>query len=93
MTKNPHLLLIANTLEVSPALTHQNNSSLRIWYKKYNAWNEAVAKLEELKLADKGVLSDVGSTELINLFAGRAYWHSHIKKGFRDIQNYKLMVE
>ena len=93
MTKNPHLLLIATTLEVSPALTHQNDSSLRMWYKKYNAWNEAVAKLEELKLAGKGVLSDVGSTELINIFAGRAYWHSHIKKGFRDIQNYKLMVE
>ena len=70
VTKNPHLLLIANALEVSPALTHRNDSSLRVWYKKYNAWNDAVAKLDELKSAGKWMLSDTGSTELINLFAG-----------------------
>ena len=93
VTRNPQLVLIANALEVDPALTHRNDSSLRMWYKKYNAWNDAVAKLDELKAANQWTLPDIGRTELINLFAGRAYWHSHIKKGFRDIHNYKSMVE
>jgi hypothetical protein len=49
--------------------------------------------LDGLKSANQWTLLDVGHSELINLFAGRAYWHSHIKKAFRDIHNYKLMVE
>ena len=93
VTKNPQLVLTANALEVDPALTHRNDSSLRMWYKKYNAWNDIVVKLEGLKSANQWTLPDIGRTELINLFAGRAYWHSHIKKAFRDIHNYKLMVE
>ncbi|KAF8805712.1 hypothetical protein BYT27DRAFT_7103959 [Phlegmacium glaucopus] len=64
-----------------------------MWYKKYNAWNDAVARLDGLRSANQWTLPDIGRTELINLFSGRAYWHSHIKKGFRDIHNYKLMVE
>jgi hypothetical protein len=92
VTKNPQLVLIANELEVDPALTHRNDPSLRVWYKKYNALIAAAAKLDELKSANKWTLPDIGQTELINLFAGRAYWHSHIKKAFRDIHNYKLMV-
>jgi hypothetical protein len=78
---------------VDPALTHRNDSSLRMWYNKYNAWNDAVAKLEELKSANQWTLQDIGRTELINLFAGRSYWHSHVKKAFKDIHNYKPMVE
>jgi len=35
--KNPQLVLIATALEVDLTLTHQNDSSLRMWYKKYNA--------------------------------------------------------
>jgi hypothetical protein len=93
VNKNPQLVLIANALEVDPTLTHRNDSSLRMWYKKYNACNDAAAKLDGLKSANQWTLPDVGHTELINLFAGRAYWHSHIKKAFRDIHNYKLMVE
>jgi len=64
-----------------------------MWYWKYNAWNEAIAKLEGLKSTNQWTLPEVGRTELINLFAGRAYWHSHIKTAFKDIHNYKLMVE
>ena len=86
-------MLVANALEVDPALTHRNDSSLRMWYKKYNAWNDVVAKLDGLKSACQWKLPDIGHTELINLFAGRAYWHSHIKKAFRDIHNYGLMVK
>ena len=93
VTKNPQLVLVANALEVDPALTHRNDSSLRMWYEKYNAWNDVVAKLDGLKSANWWTLPDIGHTELINLFAGQAYWHSHIKKAFRDIHNYKLMVE
>lgn len=93
VTKYPHMVLIANALEVDPALTYRSDSSLRMWYKRYNGWNDAVAKLDGLKAAGQWTLPDVSQTELINLFAGRAYWHSHIKKGFRDIHNYKLMVE
>jgi hypothetical protein len=85
--------LVANALEVDPALIHRNDPSLRMWYKKYNALIAAVAKLDELKSANQWTLPDIGQTELINLFAGRAYWHSHIKKAFRDIHNYKPMVE
>ena len=93
VTKNPQLVLVANALEVDPALTHRNDSSLRMWYKKYNALIAAAAKLDELKSANQWTLPDIGQTELINIFAGRAYWHSHIKKAFKDIHNYKLMVE
>lgn len=91
--KNPNLVLIANTLEVDPALTHRHDSSLRMWYKKYIAWNDAVAKLEELKSSNQWTLPETGQTELINIFSGQSYWHSHIKKAFKDIHNYKLMVE
>jgi len=92
VTKNPQLVLVANALEVDPDLTQCNDSSLKMWYKKYNAWNDAVAKLDQLRSANQWTLPDIGRTELINLFAGRAYWHSHIKKGFRDIHNYKLVT-
>jgi len=64
-----------------------------MWYKKYNAWYDAIAKLDGLKSSNQWTLPDIGHTELINLFSGRAYWHSHIKKGFKDIHNYKIMVE
>ena len=64
-----------------------------MWYKKYNAWNDAVAKLDEMKSANQWTLPDIGRTELINIFAKRAYWHSHIMNAFKDIHNYKLMVE
>jgi hypothetical protein len=64
-----------------------------MWYKKYKAWNDAVAKLDGLRSANQWMLPDIGRSELINLFGGRAYWHSHIKKAFRDIHNYKLMVD
>ena len=93
VTKNPQLVLVANALEVDSVLTHRNDSSLRMWYKKYNAWNDVVAKLDGLKSANQWTLPDIGRSELINLFAGRAYWHSHIKKAFKDIHNYKIMVE
>ena len=93
VTKNPHLVLIANALEVDPALTHRNDSSLRMWYKKYCAWNEAVAKLDGLKSANQWTLPDISHSELINLFSGRSYWHSHVKKAFRDVHNYRPMVE
>jgi hypothetical protein len=89
----PQLVLIANALEVDPALTHRGDTSLRMWYKKYNAWNDVVVRLDGLKSENQWRLPDVGRTELINLFSGRAYWHSHIKKGFKDIHNYKLMVD
>jgi hypothetical protein len=93
VTKNPQLVLIVNALEVDPILTHRNDSSLRMWYKKYKAWNDVVAKLDRLKAANQWTLPDIGHTELINIFAGRSYWHSHVKKAFRDIHNYKPMVE
>ena len=93
ITKNPQLVLIADTLEVDPALTHRNDSSRRTWYKKYNALNVTVAKLDGLKSANQWTLQDIGQTELINLFSGRSYWHSHVKKAFKDIHNYKTMVE
>ena len=80
-------------MELDPALTYRSDSTLRMWYKKYNAWNEIFAKLDGLKAANQWTLPDVGCTELINLFAGRAYWHSHITKAFKDIHNYKIMVE
>ena len=92
VTKNPQLVLVANTLEVDPTLTYRNDPSLRMWYKKYNAWNDAIGKLSALKSAKQWTLPEIGRTELINLFAGRAYWHSHIRKGFSDIHNYKSMV-
>jgi len=41
-----------------------------MWYKKYNAWNEAVGKLDGLKSANQWMLPEIGHTELINLFAG-----------------------
>jgi len=70
VTKNPHLVLIPNALEVDPALTHRNDSSLRMWYKKYNAFNDAVAKLDGLRSANQWTLPDIGRSELIGLFAG-----------------------
>ena len=93
VAKNPQLVQIANALELDPALTYRNDSSLRMWYKKYNAWNDLVAKLDRMTSANQWTLPTVSHTELINLFAGRAYWHSHIKKAFKDIHNYGIMVE
>jgi hypothetical protein len=93
VTKNPLLVQIANALELDPALTYRNDSSLRMWYKKYNAWNDLVAKLDRMISANQWTLPAVSHTELINFFAGRAYWHSHIKKAFKDIHNYGIMVE
>lgn len=52
VTKNPQLVLVANALEVDSVLTHRNDSSLRMWYKKYNVWNDVVAKLDGLKSAN-----------------------------------------
>jgi len=92
VTKNPQLVLVGTALEVDSTLTYRNDPSLRMWYKKYNAWNDAIEKLNVLKAAKQWTLPEIGRTELINLFAGRAYWHSHIKKGFTDIHNYKSMV-
>lgn len=91
--KDPRLVQIANALEVDPALTHRTDSSLKMYYKKYNAWNSVVAEMDRLKSANQWTLPDIGYTKLINIFARRAYWHSHIKKAFRDIHHYKLMVE
>ena len=62
-------MLIANALEVDPALTHRNDSSLRMWYKKYNACNDAVVKLDGLESANQWTLPDIGYTKLINIFA------------------------
>jgi len=93
VTKDPRLVQIANALEVDPALTYRTDPSLRMWYKKYNALNDVVAKLDRLKSSGQWTLPDISQTELINLFSGRAYWHSHIKKAFRDIHNHRIMVE
>ena len=84
---------VANALDIDPALTHQTDSSLRIWYKKYNTYNKAVAKMMQMKAANTWTLEDIGRTELINLFAGQSYWHSHVSGAFSDIQNHKSMVE
>ena len=91
--KDPRLVQIANALEVDPALTHRTDSSLKMYYKKYNAWNSVVAEMDRLKSANQWTLPDISNTELINLFVKRAFWHSHIKKAFKDIHNYGIMVE
>ena len=70
MTKNPQLVLVANALEVDASLTYRNDSSLGMWYKKYNAWNEAIAKLDGLKKAKQWKLPEIGRTEMINIFSG-----------------------
>ena len=91
--KNPFLVQVASALEIDPALTHRTDASLRIWYKKYNAYNKAVAKLTQMKTTNIWTLKDIGCTELINVFAGQSFWHSHISSAFGDIQNHKAMVE
>ena len=91
--KSPLLVQFVTALGVDPALTHRTDPSLRIWYKKYNSYNETVAKLTEMKAADTWTLANVGCTELINLFSGRSFWHSHISGAFSDIQNHKAMVQ
>ena len=93
VVKNVLLVQVVNALEIDPGLTHDNDKSLRMWYKKFNAWNSAYAKLAEMKNADKWTLPSIGKTELINIFGKRGYWHSHITKAFNDIQKYELMVK
>jgi len=91
--KSPLLVQFVTALGIDPALTHRTDPSLRIWYKKYNSYNEAVAKLTEMKAANTWTLANVGRTELINLFSGRSFWHSHVSGAFGDIQNHKAMVQ
>ena len=67
VTKNPQLVLVGTTLEVDSTLTYRNDPSLRMWYKKYNAWNDAIEKLNVLKAAKQWTLPEIGRTELINL--------------------------
>ncbi len=89
--KNPLLVQVANALGIDSTLTHWTDS-LRVWYKKYNAYNEAVATLTQMKTAGTWKLADMGHTELIKIFEGRSFWHSHVNSGFSDIQNHKFMV-
>jgi len=91
--KNSLLLQVSNALDIDPGLTYHTDPSLRIWYKKYNAYNEAVAKLTQIKATSTWTLADIGHTELINIFGGQLYWHSHISSAFGNIQNHKLMVK
>lgn len=84
---------VANALGINPALTHRTNTSLRVWYKKYTAYHEAVARFIKMKAENEWTLADIGRTEMINIFGGRSYWHSHVSGAFCDIQNYKVMVE
>lgn len=93
VSKNPFLTQVAIALKVDPALTHRTDTSLRMWYKRYTAYHNAIATLNQLKAANEWSLADINRTELINLFGGRAYWHSHVTSAFRDIQNYPSMVE
>ena len=74
--KNSLLVQAANALDIDPALTHQTDPSLRTWYKKYNTYHKAVAKLSQMKAANTWTLGDVSRTELLNVFAGRSYWHA-----------------
>lgn len=90
--KNPLLVQVANALGIDSTLTHRTDS-LRVWYKKYKAYNEAVATLTQMKIASTWKLAEIGRTELINIFGGRSFWHSHVRSGFGDIQNHKFMVE
>ncbi len=46
-----------------------------------------------MKTTNIWTLKDIGCTELINVFAGQSFWHSHISSAFGDIQNHKAMVE
>src|SRR6266511_6156888 len=46
-----------------------------------------------MKAANTWTLANVGRTELINLFSGRSFWHSHVSGAFGDIQNHKAMVQ
>src|SRR6266498_5044976 len=90
--KNPLLVRVASALGIDSTLTHRTDS-LRVWYKKYNTYTEAVAKLTQIKTAGVWKLADISRIELINIFGGRSFWHSHIRSGFGDIQNHKIMVE
>jgi len=91
--KNSLLVQVADALDIDPGLTYRTDPSLRIWYKKYNVYNEAVAKLTQMKATSTWTLADIGHTELINIFGGRSYWHSHVSSAFGNIQNHKLMVK
>ena len=63
-------LLVANALGIDSTLTHRTDS-LRVWYKKYKTYNEAVATLTQMKIANTWKLAEIGRTELINIFGGR----------------------
>ena len=47
VAENPLLIQIVNPLEIGYTLTWhgEGEKSLRMWYKKYNTWNEAYAKI------------------------------------------------
>jgi hypothetical protein len=80
---------------IDAPLTHRgSNLSLRIWYQKFNAYNDAGAKLAKMKSAGTWPLTySFCLTDLINVFSTRSYWHSHIMPGFKDIHNYPDMVD
>lgn len=71
----------AIALGIDPLLTHKNtNKDLRLWYRKYNAYQDAWAKLQKLRSQGKWP-HKILKTELVNLFGKSAYWNSHILKG------------
>lgn len=78
---NPLWLGAAIALGVDPLLTHKNtNKDLRLWYRKYNAYQDAWSKLQKLRNLNQWPYK-IGRTELVNLFGKGAYWNSHITKG------------
>lgn len=78
---NPLWLGAAIALGVDPMLTHKNvDKNLRLWHRKYNAYQDAWAKLQKLRSLNQWPYK-IGRTELVNLFGKSAYWNSHITKG------------
>ena len=80
---NPLWSGMALALGVDPAVTQPNaDRDLRVWYRKFVAFQEALQKMEELRKQSKWPFN-AAKTELINLFGKRAMWNSHVSPGMK----------
>ena len=80
-------------MQIDADLTVKNtDKDLRRWYRKWNAYQEAWAKIQKLRGSGQWEFN-VGKTELINLFGKRSMWTSYVTPAMKDIHDYRIMVE
>jgi hypothetical protein len=79
-------------LHIPTHLTGTGEVSLQIAYQKYKAFLTAIQTYNEMTTAGTWTVKRPTRTDIIALFVSKSFFHSHYKRYFPKVAEYKEMV-